>query len=223
MTPEEKAQFEKTLNDLKLPEADQLPSETSLPDQAEQIDAVNVELPALATDPPPATGAIGDVQRAFQDGAGETVKPHLSDFWGSRQKANEEQERVLPLERKPAEENPGEFDVQLPKQPKFEKLEGPEGADVAPDLPNFFREMEAAGKLDADGAIDWNKVGAQPQAGDAPPNVEAQVNEAAKGAAREVGGAIHEIVDVLREFAVEIGQLRNEIQQIRRGMQRRRA
>lgn len=146
MTPEQRAQFEKTLADLQVPE-DLLkaaaPDAESIPQQAEeeQLQEVSVDIPEMPAEPAK-PAPIDDVMKAFEQRAGERIeKPADGTLAAAQEREAGEQFEVQ------------EVDVPIDHGAWDQLAQEVNAAADVPGLEEFMREMERQGKLDNDGFL----------------------------------------------------------------------
>lgn len=216
MTPEQKKEFDASIEALKLPEQPAPDDVTPIAQQVdEQVDEISVELPEIEMPAeagpatvPPIPSPIADIQAAFADGAGQVAaeQPKGDDWFATA--VREQQQNVDVREAK---------EVDPAHQPKGD----PDLTDQQnQDLFGFIDQQGRNGNLNEDGAVkDWNQInGAQAK----PEDIDVKANEAVQQVAKEVRGLGVEVVETLRLMATEIGTLKTEVQQIRKGLMRRR-
>lgn len=146
MTPEQRAQFEKTLADLQVPE-DLLkaaaPDAESIPQQAEeeQLQEVSVDIPEMPAEPAK-PAPIDDVMKAFEQRAGDRIeKPADGTLAAAQEREAGEQFEIK------------EVDVPIDHGAWDQLAQEVNAAADVPGLEEFMREMERQGKLDNDGFL----------------------------------------------------------------------
>jgi hypothetical protein len=141
MTPEQKAEFDKTLADLS-PESALAPQ--PMPLDADAIDQVMVDAPEFELPDSKASQPVDDALAAISDGSSVSKVLESSDpfaTWDSEQA----------MQRPELPEDTGSFTYVTP--PTFDMERHEQGKQALPQLDDFMRDMAKAGKLDDQGFL----------------------------------------------------------------------